>query len=212
MSSFIDTMLQNNRDWAEQKLKEDKDYFENMSKGQKPPVLWIGCADSRVPASEITGSHAGALFVHRNIANLVVHTDINIMSVLEYAVNQLKVKDIVICGHYGCGGVQAAMSHNHLGIINKWVRNIKDVYRIHQKELEFISDPDKRFDRLVELNVVEQFKDLVETSIVQKAWADGQELHVHGWVYDMKSGLVNDLGISMKDNSQIDEIYRYENF
>jgi carbonic anhydrase len=212
MSSFINTMLQNNRDWAEQKLKEDKDYFENMSKGQKPPVLWIGCADSRVPASEITGSHAGDLFVHRNIANLVVHTDINIMSVLEYAVNQLKVKDIVICGHYGCGGVQAAMSHNHLGIINKWVRNIKDVYRIHQKELEFISDPDKRFDRLVELNVVEQFKDLVETSIVQKAWADGQELHVHGWVYDMKSGLVNDLGISMKDNSQIDEIYRYENF
>ena len=160
-------------------------------------MLWIGCSDSRVPANEITGTRSGEVFVHRNIANMVVHTDMNMLSVLDYAVNHLKVKHIIVCGHYGCGGVHAAMENKSIGLINKWVRNIKEVYKNNKTELEKISDFQTRFDRLVELNVKAQVYDFAKTSIVQKAWKDGKELEVHGWVYGLDDGLIKDLKVTM---------------
>ncbi|WP_298341078.1 carbonate dehydratase [uncultured Algibacter sp.] len=206
-NTYYNQLLANNKEWVKDMTKKDKNYFEDLSKGQKPPVLWIGCADSRVPANEITGTHPGELFVHRNIANMVVHTDMNMLSVLDYAVNHLGVKHVIVCGHYGCGGVGAAMQNKSLGLINKWVRNIKEVYKDNKTELKKIDDDKERFDRLVELNVKAQVYDLAKTSIVQQAWKDDRGLEVHGWVYDLKDGIIHDLKVSMDSAQHLDDIF-----
>ena len=210
MESFYAKLLDNNKKWVESKLSQDPDFFKKLSSGQKPPVLWIGCADSRVPANEIIGAQPGEVFVHRNIANMVVHSDMNMLSVLDYAVNVLEVKHVIVCGHYGCGGVQTAMTNKHVGLIDNWIRHIKDVYRFHQDELNAIADEKQRFDRFVELNVVEQVLDLAKTSIVQGAWERGQNLHVHGWVYDIRDGLINDLDITIRDNTTLSAVYQLD--
>ena len=208
MSDFYKKILDNNKEWVEQQLAVDENYFEDLSKGQNPPLLWIGCSDSRVPANEIIGAKPGEVFVHRNIANLVVHTDINMLSVLDYAVNALKVKHVIVCGHYGCGGVKAAMGNQSIGIIDNWIRNIKDVYRVNKEELNEIEDEDKKFNRMVELNVVEQVFNLAKTSIVQNAWDIGQELHLHGWVYGLNSGYVTDLNVNFSSNKDLDSMFK----
>ena len=208
MSDFYKKILENNKEWVEQQLAVDENYFEDLSKGQNPPLLWIGCSDSRVPANEIIGAKPGEVFVHRNIANLVVHTDINMLSVLDYAVNALKVKHVIVCGHYGCGGVKAAMGNQSIGIIDNWIRNIKDVYRVNKEELNEIEDEDKKFNRMVELNVVEQVFNLAKTSIVQNAWNIKQELHLHGWVYGLNSGYVTDLNVNFSSNKDLDSMFK----
>lgn len=208
MSEFYRKILDNNKQWVESQLAIDPDYFSDLSKGQNPPLLWIGCSDSRVPANEIIGAKPGEVFVHRNIANLVIHTDMNMLSVLDYAVNVLKVKHIIVCGHYGCGGVKAAMGNESVGIIDNWIRHIKDLFRIHQVELMSIENETKRFNRLVELNVIEQVYDLAKTSIVQNAWKIGQELSLHGWVYGLNSGYVTDLNVNFSNNSDLDEVFK----
>lgn len=210
MEKFYNQLLENNKKWVTSKLEKDPDYFKKLSAGQKPPVLWIGCADSRVPANEIIGAEPGEVFVHRNIANMVVHSDMNMLSVLDYAVNVLQVKHIIVCGHYGCGGVQAAMTNKHIGLIDNWIRHIKDVYRFHHEELDAISDENQRFNRFVELNVFEQVLDLGKTSIVQSAWERGQEVHVHGWVYDIHDGLINDMKVTLKDNDSLSDVYKLD--
>ena len=208
MDKFYNQLLQNNKEWVAATLEQDPHFFENLANGQQPPLLWIGCADSRVPANQIIGAKPGEVFVHRNIANMVVHSDMNMLSVLDYAVNALKVKHVIVCGHYGCGGVKAAMGNSHIGIIDNWIRHIKDVYRFHNEELNGIEDEEKRFDRFVELNVVEQVLDLAKTSIVQNAWRNEQPLHLHGWVYAIHDGLVKDLDITIRDNKELDEVYQ----
>ena len=210
MEKYYAKMLENNKKWVTSKLEKDPDYFLKLSKGQQPPVLWIGCSDSRVPANEIIGAEPGEVFVHRNIANMVVHSDMNLLSVLDYAVNVLKVKHVIVCGHYGCGGVQAAMTNKHIGLIDNWIRHIKDVYRFHSSELNSIVDETDRFNRFVELNVVEQVLDLAKTSIVQGAWEKNQDLHVHGWVYDVADGLIKDLGISIKNDETLADVYKLD--
>lgn len=210
MEKFYNQLLENNKAWVQSKTEKDPDFFKRLANGQQPPVLWIGCADSRVPANEIIGAEPGEVFVHRNIANMVVHTDMNMLSVLDYAVNVLKVKHVIVCGHYGCGGVQAAMTNRHFGLIDNWIRHIKDVYRFHHKELTLIKDETARFNRFVELNVVEQVLDLAKTSIVQGAWEQGQDLHIHGWVYDVKDGLINDLNVTLKNNHTLSEVYQLD--
>ena len=210
MESFYQKLLENNKKWVVSKLNQDPDFFNKLSAGQKPPVLWIGCADSRVPANEIIGAGPGEVFVHRNIANLVVHSDMNMLSVLDYAVNVLEVKHVIVCGHYGCGGVQTAMTNKHVGLIDNWIRHIKDVYRFHQDELNTIEDEKKRFDSFVEFNVVEQVLNLAKTSIVQSAWERGQNIHVHGWVYDIKDGLIKDLEITLRDNKSLSAVYQLD--
>ncbi len=210
MNKFYNQLLENNKNWVASKIAEDPNYFKKLSLGQSPPVLWIGCADSRVPANEIIGAEPGEVFVHRNIANMVVHSDMNMLSVLDYAVNVLKVKHVIVCGHYGCGGVQAAMTNMHIGLIDNWIRHIKDVYRFHRDELDAISDETSRFNRFVELNVFEQVLDLGKTSIVQTAWERGQELHIHGWVYDISNGLVVDQKVTLTDNNKLADIYKLD--
>lgn len=210
MEKFYNQLLDNNKKWVASKLAKDPNYFQKLSAGQQPPVLWIGCADSRVPANEIIGAEPGEVFVHRNIANMVVHSDMNMLSVLDYAVNVLQVKHIIVCGHYGCGGVQAAMTNRHIGLIDNWIRHIKDVYRFHHEELDAITDQNARFDRFVELNVFEQVLDLGKTSIVQSAWERGQELHVHGWVYDIHDGMIKDLVVTLKDNDSLHDVYKLD--
>lgn len=206
MDKFYKQLLENNKEWVASTLEEDPHFFENLAKGQQPPLLWIGCADSRVPANQIIGAQPGEVFVHRNIANMVIHSDMNMLSVLDYAVNALKVKHIIVCGHYGCGGVKAAMGNSHIGIIDNWIRHIKDVYRFQHVELDKIADEDERFDRFVEINAMEQVMNLAKTTIVQNAWKNGQPLHLHGWVYGVNNGLVNDLGITIRDNKDLDEV------
>ncbi|MBP6386177.1 MAG: carbonate dehydratase [Pseudarcicella sp.] len=201
-------LLLANKAWAIEKLELDEEYFNTLSKDQKPLFLWIGCADSRVPAEEITNTHPGEVFVHRNVANLVVHTDMNLLSVLQYAVEVLKVKHVIVCGHYGCGGVKAAMGNDDLGLINKWLRNIKEVYDKHSYELKNVSDEKMRFDRLVELNVAEQVKNLSKTTIVQKAWSNRNAPHLHGWVFDMKTGIIKEI-INIEADSYIEDIFKY---
>ena len=208
MSDFYKKILDNNKEWVETNLAKDPNYFKDLSTGQNPPLLWIGCSDSRVPANEITGTRAGEVFVHRNIANLVIHTDMNMLSVLDYAVNALKVKHVLVCGHYGCGGVKAAMGNESIGIIDNWIRNIKDVYRVHNEELSAIEDENKKFNRMVELNVIEQVYNLAKTSIVQNAWNKGQELYLHGWVYGLNSGYVTDLNVNFSNNSELDTMFK----
>ena len=208
MSEFYKKILDNNKKWVESKLQISPNYFKNLSVGQQPPLLWIGCSDSRVPANEIIGAEPGEVFVHRNIANMVVHSDMNMLSVLDYAVNVLKVQHVIVCGHYGCGGVKTAMTNSSVGIIDNWIRHIKDVYRFHKKELDSIENENDRFNKFVEINVREQVLDLAKTSIVQGAWKRGQELVLHGWVYGLNDGYVTDLNVNFSSNSDLDQVYQ----
>jgi carbonic anhydrase len=212
MESFYKSLLDNNKIWVSKNLEKDPDFFKRLADGQQPPLLWIGCSDSRVPANEIIGAQPGEVFVHRNIANMVIHTDISMLSVLDYAVNVLNVKHIIVCGHYGCGGVHAAMSNKHIGLIDNWIRHIKDVYRHHATELNAIDAEKDRFNRFVELNVAEQVFDLAKTSIVQGAWKKKKELHIHGWVYDIADGLINDLEVTIRNNETLGEVYKLDIF
>jgi len=209
MTSYEKLLLEN-KAWANEKVEDDPQYFDRLAHLQTPEFLWIGCSDSRVPANEITGTQPGEIFVHRNIANMVVHTDVNLLSVLDYAVNHLKVQHVIVCGHYGCGGVKAATTNHdfHL-VLNMWLRNIKDVYRLHADELNAISNEDQRVDRLVELNVQEQLIHLAKTSIIQRAWKYYQRPHLHGWVYGLKDGLIKPL-IDMLPRTAIDPLYNYD--
>ena len=203
-------LIENNKTWVAEQLQLDPNFFENLSKGQTPEYLWIGCSDSRVPAESITGTDPGEMFVHRNIANMVVHSDMNMLSVLSYAVEVLKVKHIIVCGHYGCGGVMAAMKNQQFGLIDNWLRHIKDVYRYHHDELDAIEDETLRARRFVEVNVQEQVHDLGKTSIVQNAWKRNQPLHLHGWVYDIHDGLINDLGVNFTCPKDLHSVYHLD--
>ena len=205
----IQKLLLENKAWAQSKLDINEGYFSDMAKDQSPEYLWVGCSDSRVPESEITNSTPGQILVHRNMANLVVHTDINFLSVLSYAVNTLKVPHIIICGHYNCGGVRAALSQNSLGLIDNWIRNIKDTYLLHKMELEQARSESEKVNKLVEFNVMEQVKNLVHTSIIQQSWHDRHAPHIHGWVYDLNTGLIKEL-VSIKPGISIDSAHRYE--
>ena len=210
MENFYKSLLDNNKVWVSKNLEKDPEFFNRLAHGQQPPLLWIGCSDSRVPANEIIGAQPGEVFVHRNIANMVIHTDISMLSVLDYAVNVLNVKHIIVCGHYGCGGVQAAMGNKNIGLIDNWIRHIKDVYRHHATELNSIDGEKDRFNRFVELNVVEQVFDLAKTSIVQGTWKKKKELHIHGWVYDISDGLINDLEVTIRNNETLGEVYKLD--
>lgn len=208
MQSY-EKLLSENKIWAAKKVAADPGFFKRLAALQTPEFLWIGCSDSRVSANEITGTQPGEIFVHRNVANMVVHTDLNLLTVLEYAVNHLKVKHVIVCGHYGCGGIKAAMSHHNFGIINKWLRNVKDVYRYHKEEIETIQDEEKQTDRLVELNVQEQVMNLAKTSIVQKAWLHEQRPDLHGWVYGLKDGLIKPV-FEVPTGTHIDNLYEFD--
>ena len=188
-------LFDNNREWAEKIGREQPGFFKQLSQQQNPEYLWIGCSDSRVPANEIVALPPGEVFVHRNIANVVVHTDLNCLSVIQYAVDVLKVKHIIVCGHYGCGGVTAAMESGSHGLIDNWLRHIRDIYRFHADQLDTIEDPVARKDRLCELNVIEQVGNVCNTTMVSNAWKSGQELHVHGWIYRLEDGLLRDLNV-----------------
>ena len=208
MKSYEKLLLQN-KAWAAEKLQADEHYFAHQSREQKPEFFWIGCSDSRVPANEVTNTEPGDIFVHRNVANLVVNTDLNMLSVLQFAVEVLEVSNIIVCGHYGCGGVKAAMTQKSYGMLNKWLRNIKDIYRLHREEVDGIGNEEKRVDRLVELNVMEQVLNLAKTSIVQTAWKKRQSPVIHGWVYDLEDGILQDI-IRLDHTFSIDPIYRFE--
>lgn len=208
MSDFYKKIIDGNKNWVKSKIDSDPQYFERLAEGQAPPLLWIGCSDSRVPANEVIGAQPGEVFVHRNIANMVIHSDMNMLSVLDYAVNVLKVEHVIVCGHYGCGGVKAAMGNDSIGLIDNWIRHIKDVYRHHHTYLDSIIDEKDRFDAFVELNVKENVLDLAKTSIVQNAWKNGQNLHLHGWVYRLNNGLVKDLDVNLSNNEDLDIVYQ----
>lgn len=209
MQSYEKLLLEN-KAWAQEKVDEDPDYFKRLVNIQTPEFLWIGCSDSRVPANEITGTQPGEIFVHRNVANLVVNTDVNLLAVLDYAVNHLKVKHVIVCGHYNCGGVKASMTNTDFkAVLNMWLRNIKDVYRLHRTELDGIADEAKRTDRLVELNVQEQVFNLAKTSIIQKAWKADNRPDLHGWVYGLKDGIINPV-FEMRAGTDIDALYQYD--
>ncbi len=210
MEKSYNKLLENNKKWVADQLALDPTYFQKLANSQNPEYLWIGCSDSRVPANQITGTLPGDIFVHRNIANMVIHSDMNMLSVLSYAVEVLKVKHIIVCGHYGCGGVMAAMENKQFGLIDNWLRHIKDVYRLHFKELDAINDTKHRADRLVELNVIEQVQDLGKTSIVQNAWKRDQALHLHGWVYDVKDGIIKDLDVNFKGTSDLHSVFHLD--
>ena len=210
MEKSYKQLLENNKNWVADKLAIDPAYFDKLSNSQNPEYLWIGCSDSRVPANQITGTLPGDIFVHRNIANLVVHSDMNMLSVLSYAVEVLKVKHIIVCGHYGCGGVLAAMENKQFGLIDNWLRHIKDVYRYHHKELDAIEDKTQRARRFVEVNVIEQVHDLGKTSIVQNAWKNKQPLHVHGWVYDIHDGIIKDLNVNFTCTKDLHKVYHLD--
>ncbi|HRH70665.1 MAG TPA: carbonic anhydrase [Flavobacteriales bacterium] len=190
------TLLARNQEWSARMHRENPELFTELSKHQHPFFLWIGCADSRVPPNQITGTMPGDMFIHRNIANMVIHTDLNMLSVVDYGVNVLGIDHLIVCGHYGCGGVKAAMGPEFGGAASYWIREIRDIARMHKEELDAIVDEEKRFDRLVEINVAEQAYDLSRTAIVRDAWAKGRNLHVHGWVYGLKDGLIKDLGVT----------------
>lgn len=209
MKSYEKLLLEN-KAWAHEKIADDPDFFSRLEHLQAPEFLWIGCSDSRVPANEITGTQPGEIFVHRNIANMVVHTDINMLSVLQYAVEVLKVNHVIVCGHYGCGGVNAAMTHHSYGIINKWLRNIKDVYATNEKEINKLPEEGgARLNRLTELNVCEQVMNLSKTSIIQKAWKNEQRPQLHGWVYSLSDGVINPV-FEMEAGTHINPIYEFD--
>lgn len=208
MPETIKNLIKGNENWVENIKKIDPSIFDRLSQGQNPDFLWIGCSDSRVPASEITNQMPGSIFVHRNIANMVIPTDFNLLSVVYYAVLALKVKHIVICGHYGCGGVKAAMSNDDYGFLDNWLSNIKDVYRMYQNELNAIEDEHARADRYVELNVQEQVHNLAKVSFIQEAWSKGEFPYIHGWVYQLDNGFIKDLGISINSSQHLEEFYK----
>ena len=210
MMDAYEKLILQNKAWSEEMTDRDSSFFARLANQQSPKFLWIGCSDSRVPANEITGTDPGEIFVHRNIANMVVHTDLNLLSVLQYAVEVLKVEHIILCGHYGCGGIKAAIDKQSLGLINKWLRNIKEVYRMYETEINSIEDYDQKVNRLVELNVIEQCNDLIKTSIIQKAWKNEKRPVIHGWVYGLSNGLVNELITIEPDIENIHPIFRYE--
>ncbi|MEO8396796.1 MAG: carbonate dehydratase [Chloroflexota bacterium] len=201
-------LLDNNRAWAERMTARDPHFFEELTAQQAPEYLWIGCADSRVPANQITGLPPGEVFVHRNIANVVIHTDLNCLSVIQYAVEVLKVKHIIVCGHYGCGGVGAAMQTREFGLLDNWLRHLKDIYQKYEADLGAISDEQARFDRFCELNVIEQVYHVCQTTLVQGAWRRGQALAVHGWIYGVHDGLIHDLNLTISRAEEIDALYR----
>lgn len=208
--TIYDKLLLENKAWAQEQVEEDPEFFSRLEHIQTPAFLWIGCSDSRVPADKITGTQPGEIFVHRNIANLVIDTDVNLLSVVDYAVNHLKVKHIIVCGHYGCGGVKAAMStHDFNLILNMWLRNIKDVYHLHKDELNSIANEEQRTDRLVELNVKEQVMHLAKTSIIQRAWKNNNRPHLHGWVYGLKDGIIKPV-FELEAKTGIDPFYTYD--
>jgi carbonic anhydrase len=209
MPDFVKKLLDNNQKWVDQIRKADPEYFQRLGEKHEPIVLWIGCSDARVPANQITGTSPGQVFVHRNIANMVVYSDMNMLSVLSYAVEVLNIRHIVVCGHYSCGGIQAAMTNRSFGLIDNWLRHIKDVYRAHSKELDAIEDIDQRQRLLVELNVKEQVYNLCKTSIVQNAWSQGGFPYIHGWVYDVHDGILKDLGVTFNNNKALSELYRF---
>ncbi len=202
-------LILGNQAWASEKLSLRPSYFRDLATDQSPDFLWIGCSDSRVPAEEVTGAQPGEIFVHRNIANLVVHTDLNLLSVVQYAVDFLKVKHIIVCGHYGCGGIRAAMTHQNFGLLDKWLRFIKDTYEAHSDELEAITDPTAKADRLVELNVEQQIRNLSKTSFVQRAWKHEKRPTLHGWVFALKTGLLKPV-TTMDSNEKVPEIFRFD--
>jgi carbonic anhydrase len=204
---LLSHLFDNNRRWAEAMEREHPGIFQRLAQGQSPKYLWIGCSDSRIPANEVIGLLPGEVFVHRNVANLVVHTDMNLLSVLQYAVEVLKVEHVIVCGHYGCGGIQAALGNTPLGLIDNWLRFVKDLYHVHQKIFEGL--PREQWaDRLCELNVVQQVANLCHTTIVQDAWRRGQTLAVHGWIYDIHTGLLKDLNVCIDAPEQIPDAYR----
>ena len=205
----FEKLLQENKIWAAEQVARDPEYFKRLSGLQTPEILWIGCSDSRVPANQITATQPGEIFVHRNVANMVIHTDLNLLTVLAYAVNHLKVKHVIVCGHYGCGGIKAAMTHHDFGIINKWLRNVKDVYRFHRDEIDSLPDEESQSDKLVELNVQEQVMNLAKTSIVQKAWQHEQRPDLHGWVYGLKDGLIKSV-FEVPSGTHIDNLYEFD--
>ncbi len=208
MADYYKQILENNIKWVKESLDKDPHYFRALATGQTPPLLWIGCSDSRVPANEIIGAKNGEVFVHRNIANMVIHTDMNMLSVLDYAVNVLNVKHVIIVGHYGCGGIKAAMKNDSIGIIDNWIRHIKNVYRLHKDYLDSIVNETARFNAFVEVNVKEQVFDLARTSIVQSAWKNGQDITLHGWVYGLNSGIVTDLDVNLTSEKNLDDVYQ----
>lgn len=193
----VTTLLDNNRKWAAQRIKNDPQFFTRLAGQQDPSYLWVGCSDSRVPANEIVGLDPGELFVHRNVANVVVHTDVNCLSVLQYAVDVLKVQHVIVCGHYGCGGIRAALDGTAHGLIDNWLQHVQDVKEAHQAELLSFADVDDRINRLAELNVIEQVRNIARTTIVQDAWRRDQPLKLHGWIYGLTDGLIHDLGVSV---------------
>jgi carbonic anhydrase len=210
MHSYEKLLLEN-KAWASEMIAEDPQYFERLSHLQTPEFLWIGCSDSRVPANQITGTQPGEIFVHRNVANLVVNTDVNLLSVLDFAVTHLKVKHVIVCGHYGCGGIKAASSkEDYKPVLNMWLRNIKDVISLHRVELEAIKDEEARNERLVELNVQEQVLNLAKTTIIQKCWKKEQRPDLHGWVYGLKDGILKPV-FELNAGSQMDPVYEYDN-
>ena len=205
----IEQLFEHNAEWAAKIKAEDPTFFDKLAKQQSPEFLWIGCSDSRVPANQITGLLPGEIFVHRNVANMVVHTDLNCLSVVQFAVEVLKVKHIIVCGHYGCGGVAAALKNKPLGLIDNWIRNIKDVYYRYQERFEACIDQEEKVDILCELNVIEQVANLTHTTIVQDAWSRGQPLSVHGWIYSIRDGILRDLGVSRDGAGQLPDVYRH---
>ncbi|GGK70502.1 carbonate dehydratase [Amphritea balenae] len=205
---MLSDLLDNNKAWADEIEKSHPGFFKELENQQKPEYLWIGCSDSRVPANEIVGLMPGELFVHRNIANMVLHTDLNCISVLHYAVDVLKVKHIIICGHYGCGGVAASLSNKDLGLIDNWIRHLKDIGYKHREELKNETDPKKRVDLMCELNVREQVANICHSKVVQKAWTNGQDLSVHGWIYGVGDGIIKDLGVDVSTYKELPEVYR----
>lgn len=209
MAETIKDLLTGNKEWVRNTQKKIPDFFDKLAAGQTPQFLWIGCSDSRVPATEITNAMPGSIFVQRNIANMVIHTDVNLLSVVFYAVKELKVKHIIVCGHYGCGGVMAAMSNKNYGFLNNWLRHIKDVYRLHQDELDAIEDESQRAERYVELNILEQVNNLSKVSFIQEEWENGEFPYIHGWVYSLKNGLLKDLGATINSANQLEQVYQY---
>ncbi len=200
-------LFENNRSWSQEMKTRQADFFERLSKQQSPEYLWIGCSDSRLPPNDIIGLMPGELFVHRNVANVVVHTDFNCLSVMEYSIEVLKIKHVIVCGHYGCGGVQAALRNLELGLIDNWLRHVRDVHDKHEAALLRVAEESKRWDKLCELNVVEQVQNVCNTTIVQRAWKNGQQLSIHGWIYSLQDGLLRDLNICTTSAEESGEIY-----
>ncbi len=209
---ILKELFENNRLWSEKISLEDPNFFENLAESQKPKYLWIGCSDSRVPANQVVGLRPGQIFVHRNVGNLVIHTDLNCLSVIQYAVEVLKLEHIIVCGHTSCGGIRAAIENRELGLIDNWLRHVRDIHDKHRDTLDHIANPQDRIDMLAQLNVVEQVYNVSHTTIVQRAWERGQKLAVHGWIYKVEDGSLKDLNLCVQNLSEISDAYRMQNF